>query len=436
MKRNFHTIYACVAAISFIHTGHCLAQTTSQLRSAKKVFTRAKKLCTADNGRMWGLNLCGPVILANPQTRQFYSSMDGKINHLKRIGTVYTGHLSQDVPIANTAINWNGRKWTMLMDPVLQTEPNMSILLMHESFHRIQDQIDLKAENGNLDHLATEDGRVSLRLELRALRKAITSRTRTEQLQALEDALIFRYWRQNRFPDSRLNEDILERNEGLAEYTGRFLSKDPKINIHIATHLQDGDNVDEYARSFAYYTYPVYGNLLDIYKTNWRSLWDKQIGLPQYIAKILSLKISTDDNIFRKKAALYGGVEISNFEAARSIKQQKRLDALSAKLIEGPLLTIPVVGANLSFDPNHVTPLPPHGSVYLTIRASGDWGTLDVERDGLLSSDWSKLIVTYPGAVQTDEGMKGNGWKLMLNPSYVLKPDSRAGDWTIQPRLK
>lgn len=401
---------------------------------AMAAFEHAQSLCEADGGRAWGVSLCGPVMIADPATRGVVTNMDGVDAPLERDRAVFRGHLPDAVPVANTAVRWNGRVWTMLVAPLPADEPGRSILLMHEAWHRIQDQIGLAALNADQPQLATETGRVSLRLELRALSAALVATDPAARRVAVKDALTFRAWRHFRFPEAQAAEDALERHEGLAEYTGRLLSRDDAMIPILAEHLGKGDRVHAYARSFAYYTGPAYGLLLDAAAPDWKATWDRREGLPQRLAGALGLEMAADDAAFAARGMRYGAATIQAEEAARALEQATRVAGLRAGLVDGPVLVAPVSGASFSFDPNTVTPLPPEGTVYGVIRAAADWGVLTVEKDGLLSTDWSRLTVAHTGSRPTEDGLTGESWSLTLKPEWRLTPGARDGDWTIGRR--
>lgn len=436
MASRFIGGYAGLLAASLLLLSANGAAARSRLDTglAMAAFEHAQSLCEADQGRAWGVSLCGPIIIADPATREFIANMDGADAPLERDGEVFKGRLPDTVPIANTAARWNGRVWTMLIAPLPKDEPALSILLMHEAWHRIQDQIGLAAVNADQPQLATEAGRLSLRLELRALSAALAATDPTERRVAIGDALTFRAWRNARFPESATAEDAMERHEGLAEYSGRILSRDDAMIRHLTDHLGRGDRVREYARSFAYYTGPAYGVLLDAASPDWKATWDRREGLSQMLSKTLGLTVTSDDEAFAASGRRYGAATVRAEEAARALEQSARIAALRAGLVDGSVLVAPVSGANFSFDPNTVTPLPPEGAVYGVIRAAADWGVLDVEKAALLSRDWSRLSVAHNGAVPTKDGLKGDGWTLTLKPDWALTPGPRDGDWTIRRR--
>src|SRR5205814_5143121 len=84
---------------------------------------------------------------------------------------------------------------------------------------RIQPELGFITEDGANEHLNTLEGRVSMQLEWRALRRAIES-SGSDRAEAIADALAFRRDRRGRFPGAAENERREEIREGLASYTG------------------------------------------------------------------------------------------------------------------------------------------------------------------------------------------------------------------------
>lgn len=104
------------AALLFLSATGVAAGAQPEAAPAMAAFEQARSLCEADGGRAWGVSLCGPMLIADPATRAVIASMDGLETPLEREGTVFRGCLPDEVPIANTAVRWNGRVWTMLVD--------------------------------------------------------------------------------------------------------------------------------------------------------------------------------------------------------------------------------------------------------------------------------------------------------------------------------
>src|SRR3954451_11564956 len=185
------------------------------LQKAERYFAEAKAASDRDAGALWGVRLYGPMMFADPQTRMVVANRADAEGKLKREGDVWTGTLPPNVGIANTATNWAGVHWTMIMWGALgQFRQDRVRLMMHECFHRVQDGIGLLAMDAVNNHLDTMDGRIWLQLEWRALDRALRS-SGVDRKQALADALAFRAHRRMLISQGAKAESALERNEGL-----------------------------------------------------------------------------------------------------------------------------------------------------------------------------------------------------------------------------
>src|SRR5438045_5413149 len=144
-------------------------------------------------------------------------------------------------------------------------------LLLHECFHRIQDDAGLPATQGSNAHIDTLDGRYWFLLELRALAKALKNEERPA---AIADAIAFRAKRRALFPYAAANERKLENNEALAEYTGYALrgTSDGESRLAVARRLDNLDRTQTFMRGFAYLTGPAYGLLIDAFTPGWTQL--------------------------------------------------------------------------------------------------------------------------------------------------------------------
>jgi hypothetical protein len=360
------------------------------------------------------------MLFVDPSNRRIAANEDGLEKPLTPEGDVFTGTLPASLPVANTSIRWNGRDWAMVMWPLPEDANDRAILLLHESWHRIQERIGFPSAVVDEDHLATLDGRLGMRLELRALARALRS-TGTARRTAIADALLFRAWRRTLALDATAHENALELHEGLAEYSGRRLSGDPAMIAHMAERLDQGDTVTAYARSFAYYTGPAYGMLLDHSAPSWRADLRRTRDLGALLA--VADHIVMPANLSRaaeKRGLLYGRTAVLS-EEQKTARLRARINARwTALLVTGPVIHIPVGSANVAFDPRELVPLPPYGTVYPTITVSGTWGRLKAEHGALLKPDWSELTVARGEAKVGAAVINGDGWALALNPGWTL----------------
>jgi hypothetical protein len=185
---------------------------------ARRFLLEAAAVTAGDAGRLWGRSLAGPLLFVDPVTRTMLADSADVEGRLTPWGAFYTGQLPPSENAANTAFRWAGRTWAMIMWPPTADSLQRRVLFAHELWHRIQGDLGLPSTAPDNAHLGTRDGRLWLRLEGRALRRAIdapgAARTR-----AIGDALAFRRQRQARFPGADSTERLLEMHEGLAEYT-------------------------------------------------------------------------------------------------------------------------------------------------------------------------------------------------------------------------
>ena len=116
--------------------------------SAKAAFTEAKSLCSADDGKLWGVSLCGPIMFVDAPSRSIVANeSDGKGVLAPKDG-VFAGVMPADQNVANTAVEWQGRRWTRMLWPLPDDERLRATLIMHELFHRIHDRLGLPKQTG------------------------------------------------------------------------------------------------------------------------------------------------------------------------------------------------------------------------------------------------------------------------------------------------
>ena len=389
---------------------------TLDARSAGSYLAEAQELCQLEASQLWGVTLCGPTMIVDPNTRRVVANVADNEGALRANADVFVGTLPASLGVANTSVDWNGKRWTMLRWPLPSNRADRAILLMHEAWHRVQPQLGLSTTERVQRHLATLDGRLSMRLELRALQRAVTLDGDAARI-AFDDALFFRSWRHRRFPGSEADEAALEANEGLAEYTGWAASGAMLDRERLGRHLAVGEQGTALARNFAYFTGPAYGALLDRTSPGWRLRARTERALPLQRA---SGGQSDLPATFRRRGQRYGYTQLLS-EERRSAADRERVEARwRALLVDGPTLTIPMDGANIVFDPSAVHPLT-QGNVYPRLQATGRWGSLDADEGALVSSDWSSLTVTAKNLNVGRDAAEGTGWRLRLAPGWSVQ---------------
>lgn len=407
-----------------------------ELTLASKYFREAESASNRDGSRLWGVPLYGPMLFVDSNTRFVVANQADKNGALRREGEVFVGKLPENIGVANTATTWSGVQWTMVAWPLPEERQARVRLMIHELFHRVQDGINLPSSDVVNRQLDQKDGRIWLRLEWRALERALYEQGAARK-EAITDAIYFRRYRQSLFPAAAKDEAALEINEGLAEYTGVKLSSrsDAEAAARAGYALRQAVVRQSFARSFAYATGPAYGILLDAAQNNWRRNVKAGSDLSVMLQSAISIQLrpNAGGEFVLARANLYDGDEIVAAETERENHRRETVAKYRARLLEGPVLVVPVKGSfNYSFNPNTVTPLDDTATIYPTLRVTDDWGILEVSDGALMFRDnrgVTKLHVTAPTDIQQ---LQGSGWKLTLNEGWKIVAGERKGDFVIR----
>ena len=373
-----------IATLLVAIPGPALAQAAPPipLDSAKAAFAEAKSLCSADAGKLWGVSLCGPIMFVDAPSRSIVANeADGKGVLAAKDG-VFVGTMPVDRNIANTAVEWSGRKWTQILWPLPDDERLRATLMMHELFHRIQDRLALPPQtSGDNAHLDELEGRYYMLLEWRALAHALESRM-TMRIGATPRAMRSSFERSaiGSISGRAAQEHALEQNEGLAEYTGvRLGNPTSELRTRMALHDLSAHARDAtFVRSFAYATGPAYGLLLDRYAPRWRKELETGAGLNVLLERALHVAtLGYSDRFTAARAERYGARALHAAEVERDAKRQQQLAVNRRKFVEGPVLTLVFRHMNVQFNPQNLQPLGDAGTVYPTIRVTDDWGVIE-----------------------------------------------------------
>ncbi|MBV8327450.1 hypothetical protein [Chryseobacterium sp.] len=398
------------------------------------IFFDEIRTASKKNTELWDRDLYGPTILIDPKTREILANESDTGGLLKADGSLYSGILPAQINIANTAFSWNGKRWTMVMLPLPQNKQNRIHLLAHESFHNIQPGLGFKLNNTENNHLDQKEGRIYLRLELEALKKALQSSSEKEMKEHLTHALIFRKYRHLLYNGAAAAENSLELNEGIAEFTGAVVSG--RNILQSKTFFING--IDEFfgnptfVRSFAYYTAPVYLYLSYHKERNGHKKIKSDTDLTDYFIQAFKIYIPADlKTTAGKISGYYNGNVIIKEEKEREEKTKKLIAAYQLKFIDRPHFEIQFEKMNVSFDPRNIIPLGDQGTVYPNIRVTDLWGILTVENGALMSPKWDKISITNPTGTE-GEKIAGDGWTLELKDGYSLEKDQTNGNYKLK----
>jgi hypothetical protein len=383
---------------------------------AQRYFDEAKTLCERDAGRLWGVSLCGPIVIVDQATGTRATSQPEPAGQPPR----FPG-------LADAILTWGGVRWLSVPLQMLPENGGQQMLL-HGLFHRIQGELGLNTNNGFNDHLDSLEGRVWLQLEWRALRRALES-SGTDRTEAIADALAFRRERRLTFLDAADNERREEIREGLAAYTGVAASADtPEDARRLAgSALARGPSQQSFIGGFGYTSGPAYGVLLDDLVPGWRRQVRGTSDLGDLLASGAKLQPSTDVTV---AAGRYDAATLRTAEEARDRAQQARVADLRRRFVEGPVLIMPAGGSGTS-DSRGSVAIPAAGTVFFSnYTLSAQWGRLNANSGVLRSADGATLSVPVTGPLEGTP-LQGDGWSATLNSGWVVRPAVRRGSFTI-----
>ena len=344
-------------------------------------------------------------------------------------GQEISGALPPEINPANTAFTYAGSRWTMLLWPFPADALARRQLVAHELWHRVQDSLGFRSSNPDNGHLDREVGRVWLRLETRALARALAT-SGVEAAAALRDALSFRAARYRALVAADSNEALLERNEGLAEYTGIRLSgrPAPAQRAVVLTELWALESKETIARSFAYATGPAYGLLLDRFRPGWR----RELRDGMSFAALAGRAVGPPEPGVASELK-YDGIAIRGEESGRASRRDARRRDLVARFVAGPILVLPLREANVGFDPGRAESLDSLGTVYGGLRLTDQWGVLEAaESGGLVGPTWKFAAVPVDSSF-SPTNPAGAGWRLTLKAGWIVVADALPRRWRLVP---
>jgi hypothetical protein len=412
---------SCTAILAYVVIGHptpAVAQVDQQ--RAQEYFREARALCEREGGRLWGVSLCGPMVIADAATGTIATSQPAPAaDRPREIGFV-------NAPVRWGGITWSAYVWQMI--PRDQAERGR--LFMHELFHCIQPGLGwgpMPSGAGENSHLDSMEGRYWMRLEWRALARAlgVSGAARTS---AIADALAFRAARHQRFPGAAAAEHVVDINEGIATYTQYVTgSEGPQDAIRNAlAGLAAAETGTSFVRTFAYASGAGYGLLLDALSPGWHRKITAASDFGQLLSAAAGVTAAPDP---AAAAARYDGASLRVAEEQRDREQQAIIAELRRRYVDGPVLIVPRAGSG-SINTMGATVIPGAGTVFRAMANKGGWGFFDAQGGALVSADGETISLPAPVVVDATT-LKGDGWTATVGPGWTVHPGPRPGSFRV-----
>jgi len=436
MRKIKETIIFLITIFLFLNASPIYGQEVNYTKKAKEYFKEIDSICYADNGKLWGVNLNGPTMFVIPENKLIIANQADKANALKLTDGLFIGELPDNLGRANTALEWNGVKWTMVLwNSISENDPySRRKLFVHESWHRIQNELGISPVMTSNSHLDELEGSILLKLEFLVLKNTLLASNSDDKKSHLKNALTVRKYRQLKYPKN--NENVFERHEGMAEYTGfKLCGLDqniiPKV---IAKQLELSINKDGFANSFAYITGRAYGFILDGFSANWLEKILEGKSIPEIAYQIINTEISSDTLELKTRLneiiRFYNAETIVKTETEKFGQQQELVKEFRQKFIVGERLIIPNNNLNFTFNPQEKLIALEDGVVYTTMRLTGEWGILEVSNGIFRSNDWTYFMISAPHDAKSGTIVQPD-YKLILNENWEII-SIKGGKYTLK----
>lgn len=347
----------------------------------------ARAALVADDGRLWGVSMADVPWLAFDGDRIWLTD-DPRVEGYVVSDGLWTGPRPTGTEASNTAVEWAGRRWASWTLPLPKDAVRS---LVHEAFHVIQPRLMSPGETvSGSDAFDTVEGRVSLRLELEALARALDG-----DRDAPAQAVAFR----DRRVETRDQELAQELWEGMAEYTGWRLAGASAADV--AAHVR-APAPASWRRHFAYRTGPAYGFLLDQHTPDWRP----RIKTTDSLHLLLEIDGSDSTTTY----------DIDRIRAEEQ-RAQAEIDAVTGRFATDALVRIRPQQMQIVFDPGRVYP----GSIYGGLRwSSNDSASLDATYAQVSFPDQEIRVPLGDATVETGTTY-GDGWTLTVPPHWSIR---------------
>ncbi len=400
---------------------------------AREYFAAVEEICNKDNGALWGEKLYGPVMYVDSRSRTIYANRPDREGLLREKDGIFTGTLPRERIIANNVIEYGGEKYAMVPVPDQDDHYRMVTRTVHSLFHCYQDRHGMKPSTFSTRHLNEKNARLYLKLEWKALIRAIGSSGEARH-QAIRDALVFRGARRELFPDAIAEENKFENYEGLTTFTYIKLctSGPEEMQERILEYLDRIYNNYSYAWGYGFVHGALYATLLNDKGFDFKQIDSIDFDLGKAALELYDITLpDVCRDIAGSLAFNYDIRSIMDEEIEREAKINENTRRIVTIFKKNPVITITMESPNFSFEPEDIYYLDTLGTLYEKLRVSDNWGRLAVEKGGaLLSNDLQTLRVSAKEFQIEKNHISGNGWHLVLSDGWQAAPQGD-GSYTI-----
>lgn len=415
-----------IAILFFLALSGCKLERTSTYFTPEKAlvyFTEIKAICDKDNGTLWGKNLYGPVLFIDRTSREIVANMPDSDGLLKGKDGVFTGIYPRELLISNTPVSYGGTLFALIPLPPEEDEFRIKTQAIHSLFHRYQKLAGTSSFGYNTNNMDEKEARLWIKLEWKALRKALTTAGEEQRL-AIRDALIFRGANRELYQKYAKDENLFENYEGLATFTYTLLcTQSPEeYKARLFENLDRVYEMQSYSRSYGFIHGALYASLLKEKEFDFAKIKTNEIDLGNTVKDLFTIELPVIcRDVAGSLAMNYDIAGINKEEDRRLADLQESLHKQISIFTEKPVVFVELESPYFDFEPENIHSLDTLGTLYTSIRVSDNWGKLTVNKGGCLVSNNFKLLrITGKGFKADSRHITGEDWSLLLNDDYEL----------------
>lgn len=390
---------------------------------AAAYFGKIENACNSDSGKLWGTNLYGPLMFVDRNSRRIIANEPDNEGLLKEKDGVYTGTYPKELLIYTSAADYGGKFFSMTLMPAEEDEYKIVSRAIHSLFHRYENLNGFSPSVFDTRNMDEKNARLWIKLEWKALRKAISSEGQEQQL-AIRDALIFRGSNHELYQKFAADEIRFESYEGLATFTYILLSTNSHQEFleRLFQYLDRIYSSQSYTRTYGQIHGALYATLLFEKGFDFSSSKPLDTDLGALVKDVYMIDLpEVCRDIAGSLSVNYDIETIYKEEKQRDMDIEERFNKFISTYTEKPVVLLELESPSFDFEPEDIHPLDTLGTLYSAMRISDNWGKLVVENGGcLVANNLKSLRVTAKSVKQDKNKISGEGWHLILNDNWDM----------------
>jgi hypothetical protein len=400
-------------------------ETYFTLDKASQYFKNIEEICDRDSGKLWGKNLFGPIMFVDRTSRRIVANQQDKDGLLKEKDGVYTGLYPKELIVNNAPVKFGGTQYAMAPLPAEEDEYRIKTRAIHGLFHKFRENGGILTSTFNANNMDEKEARLWIKLEWKALRKALNTDGEDRQL-AIRDALIFRGSNRELYPKYTGIENRFETYEGLATFTYTLLctNSHEEFKSRLFENLDRIYSMQSYARSYGFIHGALYAALLYNKGFDLKKINIDNFDLGNTVRELYNIVLPlVCRDVAGSLAVNYDIDAINKEEEKRDADIKESIHKQISIFTEKPVVFLELESPYFDFEPEDIHSLDTLGTLYNSMRVSDNWGKLTVEKGGCLVSNNLKFLRITAKAFKADKNhISGEGWHLIINNDWELVP--------------